>query len=319
MTFTEHDLAKYPFLPRAAHYIKQLDLNIHELTETPQIMKHAEERVSSSFQSSSEKVRETVSPQIEIASFPVSIMIVAAINDNYLKKRFALHEAKKIQEFLREENSERILEIAKFFKWKIKHTDAEIYPYALCFVNYLQNAASFRESRWKLVNRRLENGRVYLTNREATRLLQEEIRKYIETRLDAKITSLPSQINTIVKKLKNSFISQKPTIKQHEYPETLDPEAFPPCIEALYDAIKSGHHISHTGRFTLTTFLVNVGMPTESVLDLYRDLSDFKERLTRYQIEHLAGQRGSRTKYVPPTCGTLRTHGICNDVDKSCR
>ncbi len=87
----------------------------------------------------------------------------------------------------------------------------------------------------------------------------------------------------------------------------------------MYDEITSGHHLSHIGRFTLTSFLTNIGMTTEEVVNLYRSLSDFKERLTRYQVEHIAGARGSRTKYIPPRCDTLRTHGVCTGMNEICR
>ena len=39
----------------------------------------------------------------------------------------------------------------------------------------------------------------------------------------------------------------------------------------------------------------------------------------RHQIEHIAGLKGNRTRYTPPTCATLRTHGVCRDMDKICR
>ena len=71
-------------------------------------------------------------------------------------------------------------------------------------------------------------------------------------------------------------------------------------------------------RFALTSFLVNVGMPLESMVDLYVSVTDFDESMTRYQIEHIAGQRGNKTRYTPPLCDTLRTHGICRDRDDIC-
>jgi DNA primase large subunit len=60
-------------------------------------------------------------------------------------------------------------------------------------------------------------------------------------------------------------------------------------------------------------------MPTEKIIDLFRASSDFNERMTRYQVEHIAGERGSRTKYKPPKCETLQTHGICINREDDCR
>lgn len=320
---TKHDLAKYPFLSQTAEYIKPLDLKIKDLPESlERVLKHAEERVTASFMPSTQHPPPIRNPDIEIASFPVAIMIVAAINDKYLKKRYALYEAKRIHQHLKQENPERILRIARFFKWDIKNIPAtENKPYQsfkLPFTTYLQNTTTFQEPQWKLINRQLSHGKVPLAKQETSRLLQEEIRKHIEAKLNTKVTTLPPEIRSIVERVKNTFTAHKPTIKLEEYPETVDPDAFPPCIKALYNATTSGHHLSHTGRFTLTAFLVNIGMTTENILDLFRTFSDFNERLTRYQVEHIGGQRGSRTKYIPPRCSTLRTHRVCVNPDEIC-
>jgi DNA primase large subunit len=320
MPFTQTDLAKYPFLPQAQNYIKQLDLTIQELTETPRIIKHAEHRITDSFETAPQPSRQLATPEIEITSFPVATMMVAASADKYLRKRYALHEAKTMYEYLSQESPEKIQEIARFFSWDIQNLlDASPYPFTLHFTNYLQDATPLQEPRWKLVNRQLRHGRVPITQHEAARLLQEEIHRHVEAKLDTKVTSLPPEIKATVERLKNTFTARKGAIKREEYPQTVNHEAFPPCIRALQDALSSGHHLSHTGRFTLTTFLVNIGMPTEAVLDLYRDVSDFNERLTRYQVEHIAGERGSRTRYRPPRCQTLRTHGVCTNPDDDCK
>ena len=322
MPFTKHDLAKYPFLPKAADYIKELDLAVEDMEALPNILNHTQQRIVEAFDNPAETPRRPAPSNIEIPSFPVATMVVAAINDKYLKKRYALHEAKKAFSHLKGETTEKTLEIARHFKWDIEIAPLEKTPYqrfAIHFVSYLQNTTTLQESKWKLINREVKEGKVYVTKNEACRLLQEEIRKYIETKLNTKVESLPPRIRTITEKLKNEFIARKETIRLEEYPETVDMKAFPPCIMAMYNAMSSGHHLSHIGRFTLTTFLINVGMTTENVIDLFRTLSDFNERLTRYQVEHVAGQRGSRTKYIPPTCATLRTHGVCTNPDEVCR
>src|SRR5438094_9977603 len=40
--------------------------------------------------------------------------------------------------------------------------------------------------------------------------------------------------------------------------------------------------------------------------------------MTRYQVEHIAGKRGGRTKYTCPMCTTLKTHGVCYKPDDIC-
>ena len=49
------------------------------------------------------------------------------------------------------------------------------------------------------------------------------------------------------------------------------------------------------------------------------NFSDYSERMMRYQVERIAGEKGSRTRYIPPKCDTLKTHGVCIDPDELCQ
>jgi DNA primase large subunit len=316
-------MAKYPFLKEAAEYVRKLDFKIEDLTspDFAKILERAEERIEEAilYMIVSRKLREE---EIEILSFPAAIILAIATENTRVKKRYALAEAKQSYENLKEESLEKILAIAQNFGWKISINDEDKIPYEfkLHFVNYLKNLTHLRDKKWKLVNRLLSKGNVYLTKNETARLLSEEIRRYIEKRLEVKeIPKLPQTIIEIAEKI-NKLSSEKLSQTETEtFPKTIRQEAFPPCIKALYQSISSGHHLSHIGRFTLTSFLINIGMPTESVIELFKNFSDFNERMTRYQVEHIAGERGSRTRYTPPKCDTLKTHGICVNPDILCQ
>ena len=122
-----------------------------------------------------------------------------------------------------------------------------------------------------------------------------------------------------VNRLKQLSLQKRGEIRSEEIPKDVIIAAFPPCIRELYDTIASGRPVSHIGHFALTSFLVNIGMSVENVVNFFRSVSDFDERMTRYQVEHIAGVRGSRTKYIPPRCDTLRTHGICHAPSDICK
>jgi DNA primase large subunit len=310
-------LAKYPFINEAAEYVKELDLKIEDMSEP--ILNRAEHRIEEAllYALVSTELRKE---EIEISAFPVAVMMVASAADKLMKKRYALAEAKRIYELLEEESKDKILEVTRVFNWKIRTVDDKPpYEFALFFTDYLRNAARIQAKGWKLVNRVMLNGEVYLTKGNVARLLQEEVRVHIEKKLDVKEKIvLPQNVADRVERLKQAFTKQKGKIKLEGFPKEVVISAFPPCVKHMYDEIASGHHLSHIGRFTLTSFLTNIGMTAEEVVDLYRSLSDFKERLTRYQVEHIAGGRGSRTKYIPPRCDTLRTHGVCMEMDEIC-
>jgi DNA primase large subunit len=321
--FTKNDLAKYPFLKETTEYVKKLDLKIEDLAspEFAKVLERAEERVEEAilYAIVNRKLRNT---EIEILSFPAAIMLTVATEVPFIKSRYALAEAKQIFSDIQLETNEKILAIASNFGWRLAINDDIAIPceFALNFADYLRNTTHLREKKWKLVNRLLNCGRVYLTRAETARLLSEEARNYFETRLKIKEpTKFPPKISEIAEKIKQLYIEKIGKVEMEDFPRVIAQSAFPPCVKALYEAASSGRHLSHVGRFTLTSFLINIGMTPENVNELFKNFSDYNERMTRYQVEHIAGERGSRTRYTPPRCETLRTHGVCTNPDDLCQ
>ena len=300
--------------------MQELSLKIEDLrgSDYERIVNRAEERVKEAILDA--KISEARDVEVEVASFPIAVMLVVATADLPLKRRYALSEAKRVSSLLRNENEEKIMEIAGNFKWKIKPAEIDMpYAFALDFTDFLRNSTVLRESKWKLVNRLVLKGEVYLTLYEAARLLEEEVRRHVEERLDTKVDTLPEELTRRMERLKLLWAEKRGQRQFGELPKDVVNAAFPPCIRSLYDAAKAGRRLSHIGRFSLTTFLVNIGMSVDEVVDLFRNVADFNERMTRYQVEHIAGEKGSRTKYIPPRCDTLRTHGVCPGMDETCK
>jgi len=319
--FTKNDYAKYPFLKDTTDYIRKLDLKIENLAnpELANVVDRAEERVEEAilYTSVSRKLR---NEEIEILSFPIAIVLTIATENPFIKKRYALAEAKQTYNDLKLEPKEKILAIAQNFRWKLAIDNSITPEFALHFTDYLRNTTHLREKRWKLVNRLLSNGNVYLTKNEIARLLSEEVRRNIEKRLEMKeLPAFPPIIMEIAEKIKKLSVEKIGKSEMEGFPKIVVQEAFPPCIKALYEAFSSGRHLSHVGRFTLTAFLISIGMPPDTVIELFKNFSDYSERMTRYQVEHIAGERGSRTQYIPPKCETLKTHGVCVNPEELCR
>jgi len=327
LVLTKSDQAKYPFLLDAAEEVRRLDLRIESL-ENPElrpVVDRAQDRIEEALRSNPPEVSYRPHEEgTEIPSFPVAVMLAAASASSYIKRRYALAEAIRAYGLLRAEDEEKIMEIAGVFKWRTRPLRQKVgnryYDFALFFGDFLRNAGSFREKEWKLVNKPMLEGEVCLTQGEASRLLQEEIRRHIESRLETEIRSMLSDsILERVENLKRKYASHIGRAGFEGFPERVVDIAYPPCVGHLYDAAKSGLHLSHVGRFTLTSFLLRIGMKPADVVNLFRSSADFNERMTRYQVEHIAGDRGSRTKYKPPTCETLKTHGLCPGPDQLCR
>jgi DNA primase large subunit len=191
--------------------------------------------------------------------------------------------------------------------------------YSVSMGDYLRNVTHLRDDKWKLVNRLLSHGKIYLGQHDVARLLQEEVQRRIEKRLDAKeVPQFPQPILDLADKLVALAKEKIGESEMEGFPKVVSQSAFPPCIVALYDAASHGRHLGHVGRFTLTSFLITIGMETEKVAEVFKSSSDYNARLTRYQVEHIAGSHGSGTKYTPPSCSTLQTHGVCTNTDVLC-
>jgi DNA primase large subunit len=88
-----------------------------------------------------------------------------------------------------------------------------------------------------------------------------------------------------------------------------------PCMVALRNRVADAGHF---GLFALAAYMAQKGYEVNEIIDVLRVRSDFDERIARYQVEHIAGQRGSRVKYRPPSCQSMRTHGLCIEDGKHC-
>ena len=112
---------------------------------------------------------------LEIPSFPVALLIVIATENSFIKKRYALAEAKQASSDLANEPIEKILKIARDFDWKIKLTVKENFDSPLEFIvgftDYLRNSAHLHDKKWKLTNSILSHGNVYLNKKDVARLL----------------------------------------------------------------------------------------------------------------------------------------------------
>jgi DNA primase large subunit len=320
--FTPSDLAKYPFLKETAVYMKKLALDIGELTspELGQILIRAQERLEQAILFVS--VGQRGESDIEIPSFPVAIMLAIATKNSFIKKRYALAEAKQAYLDFQLEPRERLMAIACDFGWNIAPASDSGVPldyFSVSFADYLRNVTHLRDEKWKLVNRLFARGKVYLSQHDVARLLQEEVQRRIETRLDAKeLPQFPQPILDIAEKMVELAKEKIGESEMEGFPKVVSQSAFPPCIVALYDAASHGRNLGHVGRFTLTSFLVTIGMPPEKVAEVFKTSSDYNARLTRYQVEHIAGSKGSGTRYTPPSCSTLQTHGVCTNADELC-
>jgi DNA primase large subunit len=322
----EREAAKYPFLKVGLDLLETLDLQLDDLAGPAytRVVDRAKERVIEAILKG-EVSAQLADPQTELLSYPIAVMFVTLIGEQFLNRRFALAEAVRVYNLLQEEYEEKILQIAQDeFGWDIRqepvNIDGVMHNLKLSFRDYLNVAASFHEAKWKLVNRVMENGYVVITGIEAARLIQVEVENWVSQRVSTPSSfKLPQTLQARLDEVRKVFEENRSKLSGSSLPDEVINEAFPPCINYCLEGLLAGKRASHMERFALTSFLVNIGMPLDKMVSFYTDVTDFDESLTRYQIEHIAGLKGNKTRYTPPTCNTLRTHGVCRNPDSICK
>src|SRR6266540_6007436 len=156
---TRADLAKYPFLAEATDYVRELGFSIDEIAapEFSPVLDRAEKRLEEAL-SKGQVSSDSTSESTEILSFPVSNLILGLVGEERARRRFALAEAKRAYELLRQETPEKIEHIAsKTFGWKLSKLDQKLgmrlYDFGISMVDFLRNSIYLREPRWALPNR----------------------------------------------------------------------------------------------------------------------------------------------------------------------
>jgi DNA primase large subunit len=181
-----------------------------------------------------------------------------------------------------------------------KHDDYFVIPVP----DYLKHATHFHEKEWKLVNRLVDNGNVFLSAHETVRLIRKELDNFISSKIQsASIPRVPDSFKKPVSDLVN--LAKKFSV---QFVETTE---YPPCIKHAIEVLSKGENLPHSGRFMLATYLLNKGQTIEDIAPLFKNAPDYNEKVTLYQLKHLAGNFGSGTKYSCPSCDKLKSENLC--------
>jgi DNA primase large subunit len=320
---TKLDHAKYPFTNEAAEYVKSLNIDLNDLTseEFSVVLDLAEKRIIGALTTG--KIDSEPQGEPEILAYPTALMFVALAGDERARRRYALGESKRAYELLRQESPGLLIQIAEHtFGWNARIANREIgetlYEFGLSYPDYLRNAVKIRDPDWKLTNRVLEHGYVYCDKDEFARLLKEEVEVRVLSRITGQYGSVPEAIASRVERIRKLVVARAQMYGVEETPKAVVAAAMPPCMKVLLSSLSGGKHVPHIGRFAITSFLSNIGVTDEEILRMFHTQTDFSERIARYQVQHISGSRGSKKKYTPPSCKTMKTHSLCINPDQLC-
>ena len=246
----------------------------------------------------------------EVFSFLLAIVLLKLSGMHTLIKRFALAEARRAEKYLEKDlanisdeskNQLAIRVIDDLFSVQVEKSDNY---FIIPVSDYLKHSINFHEREWKLINRHVENGQVYLSPHETVRLIRKELGTYINSKIiNAKTpTMIPGFENSVNKLVSLSKKFTTYTVSTGEYP---------PCIKHAIEVLEKGENLPHSGRFMLATFLLSKGQTVQQIAPLFKNAPDYNERVTLYQLNHLAGTSGSGTQYSCPSCEKLKTQSLC--------
>jgi len=337
-------LCFYPFLSAASRYVEESGITLEDLISSAAFERarlRGKGRLIEAIKDGEIQKQVIISnaqAERELLSYPFARILVSCIGDEHLVRRYALSEAKAAYRKLIEDSgtgsgsdTDIIYEMSEefgirvdFFRLSHEHAQEQV---QMPFVDYLRFTSNLRDKRWKLVNRGLEKGRVKLGKGEFVRIIQEAMYERIKK-------DLPLDVQTDICEAMRGYtgdIKRELAEKRKKFGDAgfgfesgsgsgflvKDPSCFPPCISYVLSNLKEGINVPHSARFAVTAFLLNIGLTEDEIIEIYKNSPDFDEERTRYQVEHIAGDKGS-VRYTAPSCGTMRTYGNCIGNDGIC-
>ena len=316
----QDEIAKYPFLADAGDYLKDKGFSIYDFGKDPVLKITVEKAVHRITAAADGKIynSDLIDGQAskdyilerEVFSFLLAIILIKISHMPTLVKRFALAEARRAESYLNKDlgRASNLQEIDLLKKIIFELSGIEVIKqddfFTISVSDYLKQSAAFNEKEWKLINRHVENGKVFLNSEKIVRLLRKEISVYISSRINKSptpemIPGLETEVNYLIS------LGKKYT------PVYVSTGEYPPCIKNAIEVLEKGENLPHAGRFMLATFLLSKGQSIQQIAPLFKNAPDYNERVTLYQLNNLAGTLGSGTQYSCPSCQKLQSQNLC--------
>ncbi|MUV89384.1 DNA primase regulatory subunit PriL [Halapricum sp. CBA1109] len=323
--------ARYPFLDAAREAVAGADVDLASVVarEDPAV-ERGRDRVEAALtdRDVGEPHRRT---RTELLSYPIARVLVSLVDQSVLTRWYAQAEAAAAHERFTAEltsgtelkstsgDSLRLRDLLDEFDLlgavePVGGPLASADRYEMAVGRYLELTAGAFDEEWRLVNRELADGAVALDRSELLLAVREAIRQRVEAGLplsvpDAVADPLAHHVEYLEGVLADLDLTRDI--------DTVVPELFPPCMQALLDDVQTGEHLEHHSRFAITAFLASIGMSTDEIVDLYEVNPGFGEEVTRYQTDHIRGET-SPTEYSTPSCATMQSYGDCVNKDELC-
>ena len=270
----QDEIARYPFLTDAGHYLKDKGFSLSQFGTDPDLKLTVEKAFNRIIVATEGQIYKSdlidgqaSKPHVlefEVFSFLIAIILIKLAGMSTLVKRFAMAEARRAESYLKQDlgkaSSQSEIDLIKKIIFELSGIEISKKDefFTVSVSDYLKQSANFHEREWKLINRHVENGKVFLTSEKIIRLLRKEIGVYISSKINKApvpemIPGLETQVNNLIS------IGKKFT------PIFVTTGEYPPCIKHAIDVLERGENLPHSGRFMLATFLLSKGQSVEQI------------------------------------------------------
>lgn len=305
-------LLKYPFSKEAKEYIESKNINLLEIS--PVILEKIEMQFNKLFDIENQnkyfnidelKIKDKkINIDEELLVFPLSKIILNTVDNIPLFQAFANYQQKRFLYFINKDYQVKDYDsIEKIIKDICPNLSQNQKGFFISLVDLLSLDLG---EEYKLQYANLENGNIYFPNKEALiDFLAIVLKKRILRTTEINKKELPKSVVELSNKIKEKYALVQ---RQREDFNINKPNIgeFPPCFDKLYNDLLSGQKLSHIANYHLAVFLCGVGYTYEEVLEAYRHLPNFDEKIAGYQIKKILEK-----KYSVANCETLKSNGLC--------
>lgn len=328
---TRIQLLRYPFSQEAREVTRRIASDIPSLItflsqdENEHIIRDGETRVLMALDQAQIQVPDNGDDRDVLVYLTARIIVEKICSQlpgkaaSRLREYQAEAESKAVNAHLGDESNQFLMALCETsFEWNLNSLGGKTqrvrlpsylqkFEFRIRYDNFLEVAPNFRSPEWKLVNRFVEDGWIYITRSELARLVSGKFKQLI---LDGTISvpELPERLTEAVQRIESELQETIRKTGPIEYTAKYE-SALPPCVAQMHEDTTTGKSLAHLARFALASFLLKIGMEEDQVLKVFSSTSDFKVRggdIARYQIEHIA-----KRDYEAPSCTWMQRNILC--------
>lgn len=270
-----------------------------------------------------EKYQETLKTVLESTGVSIEISEAKTIIENsYIEEQFENMDDEEIDEVFEEQeyyqrtrNSIEDLNPKKIYEkfiitFQNSKEDLEMNVFKIPFEDYIKVSSESSLNSSRLVYQSFNKGDITMPEDKffdvysgyLTSLLMEDLPYSVEENIKEKLKD-----ENVEERIKDKIPEDSFSFEIDQVEESI----FPPVIEYLLEAVRNNEPIDHNSRFALASFLINIGMSNDEIVELLEVNDTFGEEPTREQLRHIRKGRSSDNQpYVPPSYSKMESWGI---------